>query len=436
MDTNPNKMSDKRGRVSEGHLLLEAVHLRNLDAIRKLVGDGVFHEDAFLLNHTHDFKSNVSEFVGVWEALLFSGHPLPAGDHKIKLLDCLSDLPEKHWERTLPLLKKIFKDPNFFVESDLDHKPEKEYSLPIRVAHQLLHVGNLEAIKALVPLSITEKEIQRWYRKTNNVNMQSFPYQIFDDLNQEKLAILDYLLQVFPEHTWQKIGTIEGGLKTWFPLVSKAAQNGDITLVKWLIERGCSLNDPGLLEYNMGISINPITLAVQSEHSSIVFELLDLGCSVNTIHTESQSPLLMVIERHYQIQNFNEMVQTIVSKGADLEFHSPYAYSSTALCSAAQRNLHETVKLLIDKGADLEASGKRGQPPLELACLHNNLESFIHLYKAGASYEFTKCASGEKVETTYNIIDRAPAPIRAWVENYTLENQTQPARSKHRFKRL
>ncbi len=424
-------MPGTRGLHSDGNLLVEAAHLGDLDTIRKLVKGGAVHEKAFLLDeeaflvdHMHDFPYTTGKLIGIWEALLFSGHPLPNGDNKKKLFDRLSGLPKKHWELTLPLLKRIFKDPGFFVESDLDRKPEREYSLPIIVAHQLLCAGNLEAIKALVPLSMTEKEIQRWYSKTNNVNMQSFPYQIFNDLNQEKLAILDYLLQVFPEQTWQKIGTIEGGLKAWLPLVSKAADNGDITLVKWLMERGCSLNDPGLLEYDSGISINPITRAVQAGNSSIILELLKLGCSVDTIPTEKLSPLLAVIEQHYQVKNLTETVQEIVHNGANIEFQG--TYRCTALCAAASRNLHETVKLLINNGANIEASDENGYTPLELACIYNSFESFTHLYRAGSSYRFTK----------YNLIKMASAPIKSWVENEILQKQTQPARSKHKFTRL
>ncbi len=193
-----------------------------------------------------------------------------------------------------------------------------------------------------------------------------------------------------------------------------AAVDGDIDMIKRLIERGIDVNSyyqgrtalidaaiRGRTEIvklliqaganaNLGDQIDgdvpPLyTVAMESygryESSNDILELLvDGGADINAVHGYGNITALMGVARNGNIDG----VKFLVEKGADINIKDEYG--ATALLYAADKGHADIVKYLISKGADVHLRTKNGKTALSLAIKYKN-DEVIKILKAKGAKE-------------------------------------------------
>jgi hypothetical protein len=157
----------------------------------------------------------------------------------------------------------------------------------------------------------------------------------------------------------------------------RAAQNGDIETVKWLIEHGASFKDPR----NDGIS--PLHISAYNGHSKVIELLLDFGDECNKAEPVDGGTALYMAAQNGHF----EAVKHLLAHKAKINktVHS----GTTALYIAIQNDHDEVINLLLRLGADVNKNSINGPNPIMLAvCLEKTkivrllLEAGVNIYKA------------------------------------------------------
>jgi ankyrin repeat protein len=157
--------------------------------------------------------------------------------------------------------------------------------------------------------------------------------------------------------------------------LSKAAEYGNMRVVKLLLEKGADLDS----EDKHGQT--PLLLASRKGNVEVVKLLLEKGANVESKDDSGWTPLLLAAAG----KGNGEVVKLLLEKGADIE--SRDVLDRTPLSQAAEGGDEETVKLLLKKGADLESKDKYGQTPLSRSVEKGNKEIVKLLLKKGANLE-------------------------------------------------
>lgn len=123
--------------------------------------------------------------------------------------------------------------------------------------------------------------------------------------------------------------------------------------------------------------------AVENQSTGIVRQLLQLHPNVN-LHSERPLKVegLSLLQRAAENGNL-EILEMLLSAGADVNFNPTRGWEQTALQNASERGDLTAVKLLLAAGADVNATGATA-PPLLLAIRGGHIHVFEHLLSAGA----------------------------------------------------
>jgi ankyrin repeat protein len=140
-----------------------------------------------------------------------------------------------------------------------------------------------------------------------------------------------------------------------------AADGGDLSLVKLLLERGADIHTKSLPK-------TPLICAVQCINLPVVLFLLGAGADVEAKDTTDRTALIVAAaapSRGYVGNNQLETVKALLEYGADVS--AADKNGNTAMHMAAQCGGFEVVDILRRKGADLNMRNQESKTPLELA---------------------------------------------------------------------
>lgn len=138
-------------------------------------------------------------------------------------------------------------------------------------------------------------------------------------------------------------------------LLSRAAAQGDLGIVKHLLARGVSIDNPKAL----------LTEAVRGGNPELLGFLMILGPD---IEGEKDHALVQA-----SFQGKLDMVKLLVALGADVNTDD-----GLALSSAVDRGHFSVVRYLVSQGADV----KENAPKLLLTASHTNIPMFEYLLEA------------------------------------------------------
>lgn len=390
-------------------MLEEAAKKIDLPAIKSLVAQGARNDEAFLIEDLS--KQDVEELFSVHEALLSAGHPLPKGWVGDQVLNIICAMSKNHWAKSNPLIEQIL--------SQSDNRIRKSPTLFVSCGNSLAETGNMEALKLLIPSTATEDQVNQWYGKEK---MESFPFYLLnnDENLEDKIKSLDYLLSIMPEACWQKIGQSRNTVV--LPLISKAVRLGSEDLVRWLVERGASINSNPNANYGSGAVANPISCAIISNNFSMIPMLLDLGCSPNSSQNELFPPIIRAIR-----DDNIDLLQLLIDAGADInkETHIHLSPLSTAVFG----DQTEVIERLIQNGADINQKGFDGATPILHSCIQDHLEPFILLLQAGASLDIEDNSGRKAIDIISKTTSIKPW-FDAWVEHQALNENTSNVKKK------
>jgi ankyrin repeat protein len=196
-------------------------------------------------------------------------------------------------------------------------------------------------------------------------------------LNQNPLLINIKMEQ--NESRSQPYGWIGNGLNPLY----EAARNGNITMVKLLLDYGAVLQTR---------TYNALTGAVQFNHSEIVKLLLDYGADTNSRFQQSgfnakevnmgPSPL-----RVAAMKGHLDIVKLLLEGGAIVDACGQTG--RTALHWAALKGHRDIVKLLLDYGADSCVHDELGRTALEWALIRGR-EEVTNLLQEKVSFRGVK----------------------------------------------
>lgn len=170
----------------------------------------------------------------------------------------------------------------------------------------------------------------------------------------------------------------------------KRARNGDEETVRWLLDKGASVN------ISSRHNETALTCAIENGSESLVRILLDHGAEVNPKVEWFYSPLYIacvrgqvelgrILEEHGAIVNSNssprleskpihaasrkgdmEALITLLNSGGDIQAECD---DGTALHIVASYGYRDCVDFLIERGADVNAKGREGNTPLMSAVI-------------------------------------------------------------------
>jgi ankyrin repeat protein len=217
-----------------------------------------------------------------------------------------------------------------------------------------------------------------------------------------------------------------------------AVSEGDIDLIKSLIDRGVDLN----IRNNLGntallIAINlnnseiakmlldaganpnvgrmaPLSIAIRDDHKEIVRMLIDAGANLNMKGT-GYAPLLRAVR-----DNRPEIVQMLLNaKPVDkFDLNVNDISGNTLLMIAVTNNNINTVTMLLDAGADPNIKNHLDSSPLMLAMINEHYDMAISLLAHGADPNIKNLASEPLLfkAVRNNNIDLVKAFIAAHVD--------------------
>jgi ankyrin repeat protein len=158
------------------------------------------------------------------------------------------------------------------------------------------------------------------------------------------------------------------------PLLGWASQNGNVEIVKALIDAKANVNVK-----DEGIGHTPLMRAVDTGHVEIVETLLNAKADPNAKEPDGESVLIMAVKNRNP-----KIVSALIKAGADVKYQTADGYSPALV--AAQDGMDESIeiiKLLGEAKADLNASNII-YTPLSYAVEQGNKDLIQALLDAGA----------------------------------------------------
>jgi len=248
------------------------------------------------------------------------------------------------------------------------------------IVHKLILVGNAPYV-------------EHWIKKGAPIDTSQLQDYFQNALKNNHRDIIKLLLKHVPPD---------------LDILSIAAEDGDLAMCQILIECGADIHHK---------DDNPLIMAIQQAHSSVVKYLVKQGANIYVNNDEpieralsgknieivdyllSQGADLYLADNKYIIHAINTgnliMTQYLISKGANT--HIPYTfeekdgpihYASDGLLILAIFSNHlDIVKLLVNHGADVNLGNG---VPLECATVNNYVSIIKYLKSQGATSSFLK----------------------------------------------
>ena len=159
------------------------------------------------------------------------------------------------------------------------------------------------------------------------------------------------------------------------PLLGWAAQNGNVEVVKALIDAKGDVNVA-----DVGIGHTPLMRAIETQQSAIVQVLLKAGANPNAKASDGETCLEMAVQSRKP-----EIVSALVAAGVDVKYVSPEGDS--AALAAAQNGMEgsvEIIRILGKAKSNMDASNA-AYTPLSYAVEQGNVELVKALLESGAN---------------------------------------------------
>lgn len=152
------------------------------------------------------------------------------------------------------------------------------------------------------------------------------------------------------------------------PVLIEAVKNGNVEIVKILMENGADVN----IKHSNGTT--PLIEAAGDGSVEIIKILIENGASVNAIRSDGTTPLFNAIAHHH-----NNIARIIIENGADLNTFS-YRQGDTPLIKVLKQansmlivmgggtspeSRKQLVALMLEKGVDINAKNKKGKTALD-----------------------------------------------------------------------
>ena len=155
----------------------------------------------------------------------------------------------------------------------------------------------------------------------------------------------------------------------------KAAQNGELEMVKYFIQEGVNINS---VVPNMGTALSA---AAQNGKLTTVKYLVTQGADLD-IGIQNHGTALMRAAQNGKLKT----VEYLLSQDADIDYIIQNI--GNALTKAAQNGELRTVKYLLSKDMDINVSIKNVGTPLSKAAQNGELETVKYLISQGAKIDF------------------------------------------------
>lgn len=153
-----------------------------------------------------------------------------------------------------------------------------------------------------------------------------------------------------------------------------ASENGNLKLVKSLIDVGCDCNVKSDYGYT------PLHYASKNGKYEVVEILISAGANVNAKNSSGYTPLHCSSDKGYF-----DIVKSLISAGADKEAKDT-SYENSLIKASINGHL-EIVKYLITVGANVNEPDSDDYTPLMYASIYGHLEIAKQLVIAGANIE-------------------------------------------------
>lgn len=140
-----------------------------------------------------------------------------------------------------------------------------------------------------------------------------------------------------------------------------AAEDGDVSIMRFLLEEGANINYAEPKHNNTALR-----LAVDKNRIAAVTLLLSSGADANCKNSFGYTPLINAVQ-----QGNIEIAKLLISHGASLNEQD--SMRETALLYAIGKDDAVMVSLLVDHGASLELSNRLGEKPFEYAKVRNQV---------------------------------------------------------------
>jgi ankyrin repeat protein len=120
-------------------------------------------------------------------------------------------------------------------------------------------------------------------------------------------------------------------------------------------------------------------IATAEGHPDTVQALIDAGATVNTANQHGRTALMFAAK-----YGFDDIVLTLVKKGADVNLASNDEEGLSALMAASARGKNGVVEILLKNGANVNAKSKTGMTSLDYA-LKGGYTDVIQILKAAGA---------------------------------------------------
>jgi len=165
------------------------------------------------------------------------------------------------------------------------------------------------------------------------------------------------------------------------PLLETACLLGNLEVVKLLVENGTNIDGKN----GEG---RPLNLAAYYGNTEIVEYLIENGVNVNAVavSTDDEKAGLTgssALMRATYKGNL-DIIKLLVENGADLEYQYEQVDNDTVLITAAERGSRNIVEYFIQKGSDINYQNQKGKTALIKAVEKNNADNVKVLLKYGA----------------------------------------------------
>ena len=169
----------------------------------------------------------------------------------------------------------------------------------------------------------------------------------------------------------------ESNITESFMPLHNAAANGHAEVCTLLIRHGAEINLKNISDKT------PLYCAVEYEQLSICKLLLKSGANINFRNSEGTILLQAISTKNA------ELVEYLLSQGAEVDGTPPSDHDLTPLTYAASNNKHEIVKLLLDRGALIDRTDQKKRTALWQACKYRGWDAANFLLQRRANPNVT-----------------------------------------------